>query len=98
MKAAATAAADVWPLAATLCDRKQQADSTPQLDLFKENQNLEGHGCVCVCNVHLPEFCLSLGCLYARVRRLLFPVMDSKDNAIANWCSSEKCISLLVTV
>jgi len=52
------AAAYVWLLAGTVCDRKQQAVSTLQLDLFKENQNLAGHGCVC--NVHLPKFCLSL--------------------------------------
>jgi len=49
MKAAATAAADVWPLAGTVCDRKWQADSTLQLDLFKRNQNLSRHGCVYTC-------------------------------------------------
>jgi len=28
----------------------------------------------------------------------LFPVMDSTEDAIASLCSSEKCISILVTV
>jgi len=49
MLAAATAAADVCALAGTVCDRKQQVDSTLQLDLYKGNQNSAGHGCVCVC-------------------------------------------------
>jgi hypothetical protein len=39
MKVAATAAADVWLLAGAVCDRKQQEDSTLQLELFKGNQN-----------------------------------------------------------
>jgi hypothetical protein len=94
MKAAA--AADVWLPAGAVCDRKQQADSTLQLDLFKEKQNLAGYGCVC--NVHLPEFCLSLWWLYTRLWSLLFPVMDSKVDSIASLCYSEKCISGLVTV
>jgi len=34
MLAAATAAADVCALAGTVCDRKQLADFTLQLDLF----------------------------------------------------------------
>jgi hypothetical protein len=89
MKAAATAAADVWLLAGTVCDRKQQANSTLQLDLCKGNQNLAGRGCVY--NIHLPEFCLSLWWLYARVWSLFFPVMDSKEDAIASLCYSEKC-------
>jgi len=96
MKAAATTAADVWLLAGTLCTRKQQADSTLQSDLFIGNQNLAGHGCVC--NVHLPELCLSVWWIYAVVWSLLFPVMDSTEDAIAHLCSSEKCISILVTV
>jgi len=54
--------------------------------------------CVCVYNIHLPEFCLSLWWLYTRVRRMLFPAMDSKEDAIARLCYSEKCISVLVTV
>ena len=29
---------------------------------------------------------------------LLFPVMDSTEDAIASLCSSEKCISILLTV
>jgi hypothetical protein len=95
MKAAATAAAYMWLLAGTVCDRKQQADSTLQLDLFKGNQNLEGHGCVC--NIHLPEFSSSLWWLYARVWSLFLPVMNSKEDAIASSCYSEKCISVLVT-
>jgi len=90
MKAAATTAADVWLLAGTLCTRKQQADSTLQPYLFIGNQNLASHGCVC--NVQLPEFCLSLWWIYAVVWGLLFPVMDSTGDAIARLCSSEKCI------
>jgi hypothetical protein len=97
MKAAATAAVDVWPLASTVCNRKQQADSTLQLDLFKGNQNLAGHGSVCVMYTCL-NFVYPCGGLYARMRRLLFPVMDSKEDAIASLCYSEKCISVLVTV
>jgi len=93
---AATAEADVWLLAGTVCDRKQLADSTLQLNLFKGNQNLAGHGCVC--NVHLPEFCLSLWWLYARVWSLLFPVVDSTGDAIASLYFSEKCICALITV
>jgi hypothetical protein len=88
--------ADVWLLAGTVCDTKQPADYTLQLDLFKGNQNLAGHGCVC--NVHLLEFCLSLWWLYARVWSLLFPVMDSTEDAIVSLCSSEECITVLITV
>ena len=48
VKAAAAALADVWLLAGAVCDRKQQADSTLQLDLCKGNQNSAVHASMCV--------------------------------------------------
>jgi hypothetical protein len=51
-----------------------------------------------VCNVHLPEFDLSPWWLYARVWSLLFPVMDSTEDATASLCFSEIHISVLITV
>jgi len=85
-----TAAADVWLLIGTVCDRKQLIDSTLLLYLFKGNQNLQ------VMDVCVTYTCLNfvypcggymLDCevccfLSLRVQRKLLPVCAFKKNAL----------------